>query len=355
MLITSSLIWFKTQSMLALTLESYQNLLSAHGWQLASFEKKKAGWPFSAQLILTPVNLTGQWMNLSGPVSWKSKQVILKVSPLHPLTLTIEINGAQALSLYTQPEQSPYSFLRFWANKFTISFPFSQPFSTAQLSATQLQLAIPGAGPDNIVLIPQLDGRIKWNAQATLTSVLLAMHLDAPEVRLPGQNPWPFDRRLSDTHLSFALTGPSPDLTTGNKGFKDWQNAGGRLLIQQAQAMWGPLAITLSGTLGHNHLQQTKGNFLLTLTHLDTVLDQLQNVKALTDNQHKVIKAVTSLLGHSSTLAAWHQKHMISVPIDLTENGFYLGSLPLNGVFSWLQHYSDYSVTNHLVIKNNQK
>ncbi|QNT79599.1 DUF2125 domain-containing protein [Entomobacter blattae] len=363
--LTYHVIWNQVENHLEQNLKDYTNTLKNRGWIIPKFSYTKAGWPFSAKIVITNITLTGKLSPWNETIQWSGREIAANFTLLHPSTIRFDIQGLQALSIGPKENpETPLSFppIRFWAQKFSILVP---AFSTSMLHhakiATQLfHIALAGAGPDNVVIVPKLESEILWTPTQASKTTQTQISLTAEKVQLHSSLKWPYDRMLSDVEWQSTLTGHLPQPPFTEHWFSSWQNRGGKFTVQNAKAKWGPLNIAFSGTSGlaplatsaHNPSTHSPsvptlgGAFVLELENYEATLKLLQQRRAISPEIYSLLKTYTSLLTQAKTS---DPKPALKLPLSFKNNRLYFGNISLTPVLKWIQSIMNYNTSPTIV------
>ena len=73
--------------------DAWRSQMAARGVLVQAAPPVRGGWPFAAELVLPEIAIDG------GVAAWRAGPVRLDLSPLHPTTLAIDVDGPQTIRL----------------------------------------------------------------------------------------------------------------------------------------------------------------------------------------------------------------------------------------------------------------
>lgn len=322
LLAADGLAWMQMQRLLDRRLDRLVQDAARSGWQLRAASDTRGGWPFSASRILTAPRLHGGDTLLPGGVTWSGERITAILSPLHPRRITILASGAQAVWAGTGPRILGHA-LRFRGTAMAIHLPVDGVESTGQASfgAAALQLALPDAGPDDVVAVAGMRGTIRWRTQAL--ALTLALHDTGQPGRLEGHP-------ATDAAVELSLIGPlGPAGGSAVQRLQAWRAGAGRLLVRQAVLGWKNARIDVSGQATLDGNLQPDGGFTITLIGADALLDGLAHSGRLTPATASAARAVLGLISAAGNDAGTMPRGQLQLPLALHAGILSLGQIPL--------------------------
>jgi hypothetical protein len=263
----------------------------SEGWMVAYDPPERGGWPFAATLFLPWTRLGGAEDLVPGGVEWQAEGVRLRLSPLQPRRLTLELLGWQRV--------------------------FGEGFDL-HAAADRFTAELPLAAGDSLLELPLAARRLRLRSPAGLVEAeRLGLHLDLPPsgaageagarlgltvsgLQLPpdlGPATEALGRMVQALHLDLALSGPLPMAGTMAARAAAWREAGGRLEAHDLALRWGPLAAQGSARLGLDRALQPMGEAALQVTGADALLRAAAGAGLLTQQAALAGQALIGLLG----------------------------------------------------------
>lgn len=339
-----ALAWLQMQHMLDRRLDRLVQDAARAGWQLQVASGRRGGWPLAASLTVAAPRLHGADGLVPGGVTWTGDRVTASLSLLHPTRVTIRPGGTQMISVGSATVAGS---LRFWSAGAALHLP-SQPDGAdgrVLFGAQALHLALPGAGPDDVLTIAELHGAVRWTAQAGAEAgaqeagvQARALTLTLQDIGLPHSNSAATGDVISRAVLEASLSG-ALNVGAGDKdGFpgrlRGWRDSGGRLLLREFGLDWNGARLGASGQALLDGNFQPDGRFSVRIEGADALLDKLTQSGRLTPGAVSAVRAVLDLVASARDnpgAAAGPPRALPPVELPLTLRGgiLLLGQIPL--------------------------
>ncbi|NOG71357.1 DUF2125 domain-containing protein [Roseicella sp. DB1501] len=285
-----ALVWRWAVGELETQFEAWAAQRRSEGWLVTYDAPERGGWPFAATLFLPWTRLGGAEDLVPGGVEWQAEGVRLRLSPLQPRRLTLELLG--------------------WQRVFGESFDL-------HVTADRFTAELPLAAGDSLRELPLAARRLRLRSPAGLVEAeRLGLHLDLPPgpagetgarlglavsgLQLPpglGQATEVLGRTMQALHLDLALSGPLPMAGTLAARAAAWREAGGALEAHDLALRWGPLTAQGSARLGLDRALQPRGEAALQVTGADALLRAAAGAGLLTQQAALAGQALIGLLG----------------------------------------------------------
>lgn len=326
-----TLVWFRLERTLDRHLLTFAATARAAGWRFGAQAGERGGWPFAATLTLVHPSLRGAAPLVPGGIDWSGEAVTLSLSPLHARRALARAYGTQSLTI--APGSSFSLLLRLWGADITIRLPdeAEAPRYGMVLRASALHVAVPGAGPDDILQVARLTADLHWRldapgdaAPAAPLSPAASLLLTVSDIALPIRLSRPDRRMLQRARLDATLTGR---LTPRPMPIADalmlWQHSGGRLRISEASVEWGGGGGAVAGQAALRPDGLTDGGFDLALTDYPQALQRLRDAGLIGPGAAVASGAVLGLIDAAGPVRQLH------LPLALQRGQLTLGSIPL--------------------------
>lgn len=290
--------WWITGRMMA-EVTAWEADQAAQGLSIGSGTPMRGGWPFAAEVMLPSMTAA----TTGNRASWQADQVVLRLSPLHPGTLALTVNGTQTLRFGgTAP-------VAVTARRLVAFIPLATP----QIVTVEGRLVTAGlpAGPLTIgTLTARLEG--------------LKLDLSAERLTLPGTT-LPFDGAVDSVAAQLHLTAPILALPDPAQSAAAWVHAGGRVVMDHGALRWGPLDAQGAGTGGLDAALQPFASGTLHLTGYDEAIDALTRAGTIGRNDARVANTLLGLLARPAADGA----NAVDVPLTLRDGNLSMGLVPL--------------------------
>lgn len=290
LLAADTLAWLQMQQLLDRRLRLLVQDAARSGWVLAAAGERRGGWPLAARLTLAAPRAHGADALFPGGVTWSGERVSATLSLLHPRRVAFSAAGIQTLSAGGARKLG--DSLRFRSVASDLHLPAGTRDGVGQLSfeATGLRLALPGAGPDGVVAVAGLQGRLRWTPQA------LALTLALRGIEPPRGTAVPAGSAIPAAALELSLIGSAGGGGGLAARLRDWRAGGGRLLLRQATIDWKDAGIEAAGHVALDGNLQPDGGFTVQVTGADAMLDRLAQSGRLDPSAVAAVRAVLGLI-----------------------------------------------------------
>lgn len=324
LLAADTLAWLQMQRLLDRRLAALVQDAAKSGWQLDIAPGRRGGWPFAATRTLPGVRLHGGEALAAGGIVWSGERITASLSLLHPQGIGILTDGTQVISA---GNAGLARSLRFWGTRIGLRLPFRSGTLATRLSfdAQALRVALPGAGPDDVVTVAGLDGKLRWTSEAR------ALTLDLQGIGLPAALPQAAGLVIPAGSLEASLIGAlgsrSSSLTDRLRG---WQEGGGRLMLRRAAIHWPDGGIDGSGQMSLDGNLLADGGFVVGITGADALLDRLAKSGRVTVATASAVHAVLGLIVAGQVHPeAPGPARPLELPLTLHAGLLSLGQIPL--------------------------
>ena len=331
LLAADTLAWLQLQRLLQGRIQRLVQDAAQSGWQFEAASERRGGWPFAAELTFAAPRAHGADTLLPGGITWSGGRITATLSPLHPRRLTISSGGVQTVSAggarATRDSLRLWGPIRLHLSAGDAGQASSEATSSRQASfeATPLHLALPGAGPDDVVTVAGLHGTARWTTQAhALTLALNGISRPGAASAIPA------------AALELSLVGAFDGGGSAAERLRAWRAGGGRLLLRQATMRWADAGIEASGHAALDGNLQPDGAFTVRITGADAMLDRLARSGRINSSTASAIRAVLGLIaaardapqpGRSGANDATARP--LALPLALHAGQLSLGRIPL--------------------------
>ena len=312
-----TLLWFRLEREMDHRLDRFARQARAAGWHLSVRGASRGGWPLAATLTLREPSLRYRVPGPDGAraVAWSGAAVTLSLSPWRPAWTTVLALGTQSLSVV--PNAGLPMPLRFWGARIALLLPEHDGDRPERivLDAEALHVALPGAGPDDVVEVAAAAAYLRWAADpgagpATMSRVLrqvaLPVALGRPEGRVV--------RRVRlEASLDDATLGPPPR----------WLRPGAAIRLGEASLDWDGDRAALSGQAVLSPDGTPSGTVFLSVDDAGRMLAKLRDNGLLSPGATVAAQAVAGLLGDAGSTRT------LRLPLQLHGGLLSLGEIPL--------------------------
>lgn len=292
--------WYWTTGRMVTGWDQWRAEAAAQGMEVQSAPPVRTGWPLAADLLLGAVTVDG------GIAGWRADIVRLNVSPLHPATLGIVVEGEQSLRLNGLPP------IAVTARGMGASVPLMDPEGmTFEGHSITAHL---GAG---VVEIGVLAGRIDPGGVAVALS-----RLTVPAAGLPFGGM--IDRAAAHFRLTVSLVqagAGAPQEPAAAAAA--WARAGGQLIVDDVALVWGALDVQGRLTAGLDAALQPAGSGALHMTGYHDAIEALVRAGTISRNAARVVTTVLDMMATSTNPA------IVDVPLSLKDGSLAMGAIPL--------------------------
>jgi hypothetical protein len=274
--------WLWATERLRAGYEAWTAGMRAEGWSVGGGTPRRAGWPFTAELVIPDPALVGGDAVVPGGMTWTGERVRLRLSPLAPRLLEMLPEGVQRVRLATLPEAGVT------AAALAASVPLSGE-GVAELRGRAVRVAVAGVVVEAATL----------RAAAVPGGVRAA----AEVVALPQRYAWPLGATIEAVSAEAVVVGapsPAPPGTAMAEQAARWRDAGGRVDVPQFALRWGPLSVAGSGSGGLDAGLQPRAKASVRLQGWRGALDQLVEGGAVKPGAALAARAVLGLFAKAS-------------------------------------------------------
>lgn len=267
-------------------------------WALASRASKVSvtrgkavagGWPFAATLQIGNVTIAGGPTLAPDGVGWYAPSVVLRVSPIHPRSMDIQVLGEQHLRAAGMPD-AVLTGARLIA---VIGMGAGDQPGAIDILADQAKLA---SGRGWRVSAERLRVHVDTPPPGESVDGSKKFSFGAEGISLPGSVIWPLGSTVARLDFDGTMEGPLPPAQPPAAWATAWRDGGGSLQLQNLMLHWGPLSLTASATLALDDQLQPMGAGTSRVAGYAATLDALASSGALTRSAATAAKAVLSLL-----------------------------------------------------------
>lgn len=292
--------WSWTTNRMVAAWNEWRVEAAAQGMEVQSAPPIRTGWPFAADLKLGAVTVDG------GIAGWRADAVRLSVSPVHPATLSIVVDGDQSVRLNGLPP------IAVTARGMGASVPLMDP-GAMTFEGHSITARI-GAG---ILEIGVLAGRVDQEGVGLALS-----RLTIPAAGLPFGGA--IDRAAAHFRLTVSLVqagAGAPQEPAAAAAA--WARADGRVVVDDAALVWGALDVQGQFTAGLDAALQPAGSGALHVTGYHDAIEALIRAGTISRNAARVVTTVLDMMATSSNPA------IVDVPLSLKDGSLAMGAIPL--------------------------
>ena len=275
------------------------------------------GWPWAATLRIRNVTLSGGEALAPDGVTWFAPSVVLRLSPMRPQSLEIEVLGEQHLHANGLGDA-----VLTGSRLMAVASLGDQP-GTIDIMADQPKLV---SGPAWRVSAERLRVHLAVPPPGETGDGVKAFAFNAESVSLPGSVIWPLGSTIASLDFDGTMEGPLPPARTPKAWATAWRDGGGSLQLQNLVLRWGPLSLTASATLALDDQLQPMGAGTSRVAGYAATLDALASRGALTRSAATAAKAVLSLLAGTPGDGATDD---VDVPLTLQYRTLSMRQVPL--------------------------
>jgi len=244
-------LWWGGAALLQYQLDRWQTAERAAGSQLEPLQLTITGFPGAWELHAGPI----RWQRADG-LGWQAEGLRLQLAPWWPFLAQWQAEGLQRLALPVAANRTPLIVSAAEAAG-SLSLAPATTWVTGQARLTGVTLAPPvGEALLNAAeLTLELHRPLILPAEAEALSGRADLSLSA--LQLPLASADGLGRTVERLSLTARLLGPLA--STERNAVIAWSGNGGRLALDQASLVWGPLATRLQGSLSLDHELQPQG------------------------------------------------------------------------------------------------
>ncbi|MBR0649157.1 DUF2125 domain-containing protein [Roseomonas terrae] len=246
------LAWFWLTGVMTVALSDWVTLQRARGWDVEHELPQRAGWPFSARLVVPGVRIAGWTPTLPQGFVWDAERVELSIGPPRIDRLLIAASGQQRIA--SGGVTVPYT-----AARLELLLPLDQ--RGGQRPAELLLQGLQAMTPSGPLAAERIEARA--TPGSPLNEPGLGLWIEAWRMTLP---PVPdaaaFGRQIAHASIDARLTGlPPPPVPLSPRDMAQaWRAGGGALDLRELSLRWGPLAGTLRAVLRLDAALQPAGS-----------------------------------------------------------------------------------------------
>lgn len=312
-----TVLWFRLEREMDHRLDRFVREARAAGWHVSVHAGSRGGWPLAATLTLREPSLRFQAPGADGPwaVAWSGEAVTLSLSPWRPARTSVLALGTQSLSAV--PNGGLPMPLRFWGARVALLLPeraSGRPDRIA-LEAEALHVALPGAGPDDVVEVAGAAGQLRWAVDQGAGRATLSLALR--EVALPVALGRPEGRVVQRARLEASLD----DAASGSPARR--LRPGAAIRLGEASLDWDGDRAALSGEAALSPDGTPSGTLFLSVDDAGRLLAKLRDAGLLSPGATVAAQAVAGLIGGAGSASTLH------LPLQLRAGLLSLGEIPL--------------------------
>ncbi len=253
--------------------------------------------------------------------SWSGVRVAAEFRPWAPLSVALRADGAQ---VFMVPGPSGPLLYTGSAGKLAASMTTDRSLPLREMIVRDLILT--GQGNDDVVAVPLLDLSLRHNADDAEpdTDDGYDLSVRASDLRLPARMGLPLGEHVNRLELDADLIGDLRSRPWPGALFQ-WRDAGGIVEISDLVVYYGPLRLTLAGTLALDGDGQPMGAFNARGEGLAETLDALDQRGFLGPSEIAGAKLALRILARPSAVG----EPGLNVPLTLQDRILYAASLPL--------------------------
>ncbi len=311
-----TVLWFRLERELDHRLDRFIRTVRADGWHFSARAGGRGGWPLAATLVLRQPSLRYRAADHgdSDALAWSGEAVSLSVSAWRPARATILALGTQSLSVV--PNAGLPMPLRFWGARVALLLPgMAGPTDRITLEGEALHVALPGAGPDDVVEVAGATGQLRWavDRKAAVATLSLALRDLALPVALGQPEGRVVQRARLDASLDNMAAGPP----------SRWLQPGVVIRLGEASLDWDGARAALSGRAVLSPDGTPSGTFSLSTDDAGRLVSKLRDVGLLSPGAAVAAQAVAGLVGDATPGSR------LRLPLQLRDGLLGLGDIPL--------------------------
>jgi len=293
----------------------------AHGWDVATGERRRSGWPFAATLEIDDVHLAGGARLLPGGLAWATPHLTLRVALAHPATLAVEAGGTQHLRLSHAPE--------IVLNAATLDARIGLLLQPAGglVQARDVTAGLLGSGHPADVRVGSLSLAVADAGEAGPAWQAARLDFTSLGVGLPDIGRWPLGGFVASFGGTVGLTSiPGEKADTGStpeNQARAWRDAGGRLELSGVSLHWGPLLLSAAATLGLDDRLQPFGNGSVDLEGSAAALDALAAGGVIAPGLAATVQALLAVM------PATPGRHGVRLRFEIRDSTLSVGRIPV--------------------------
>jgi hypothetical protein len=316
-----ALLWQQVVDRLAEGFATWTAIRRAEGWHVAHGPPRRGGWPFTASLTVPEPRLAAGTDLVPGGAEWRTGSVVLRINPLRPDRLTLEMPGRHALRI-------DGAALSVVAEHLDVALPLrgdADPRETVAAEARGLEIDM----PERAAAIRSASLRIGMADENGGGRPATALRLSVADMTLPPGLAG--TARLGSTveriGLDLILTGPLGPALDPARRAAAWRDGGGALEVRALDARWGEAAASASATLALDGALQPAGNGTVRISGGDALLDAAGSAGLL--SPFAAAAARVALRALTRAPPGGGGPAQAELPLALRNRTLNLGSVPL--------------------------
>lgn len=253
--------------------------------------------------------------------SWSGARVAAEIRPWAPLSVALRADGPQAFLV-----PGPNGPLTYTGSAGTLTASITSDRSLPLRAMTVRDLILTGQGRGDVVAVPLLDLSRRHNADGVEPDMDDGddFSVQASDLRLPARLGLPLGELVSRLELDASVIGDLRSRPWPAALFQ-WRDEGGIVEISEFVVHYGPLRLTLAGTLAFDGDGQPMGAFNARGEGLEETLDALDQRGLLGPSEIAGAKLALRILARPSATG----EPGLNVPLTLQDQVLYAASLPL--------------------------
>jgi len=295
--------------------------MRAQGWQVTDEGEKGQLTGLGATLVLKDLRLAGGRAILPGGLSWHASRLELSLSLLHPRRLTIAPQAEQKFRLAGGPP------LVVSASLLTAAVPLGNGHpDRLDISAEQLTAGIARTDQRQALQIASAELHLQaapGGGSRTDTTLVL----QARGIGLPDDGRWPLGATIGRLSANISLSSPVLSGAAPVEQARAWRDWGGALQLRQCTLHWGPLDLSLQGSLHLDQDLQPEGAGTARVTGGGQALTALAQGGTIPDGIAQTAQVMLGLIARPVA-----GSDGLELPVALKHATLSVGKLPLLSV-----------------------
>jgi hypothetical protein len=253
--------------------------------------------------------------------SWSASFMVAEIAPWSPLEITLRTEGPQALVLPVAAGPVAYE-----GSVGNLTASIASDHSLSLRALTIRELVMTGRDGADVLAAGGLDIDLRQGSGGAVRGVDLAYELTAraTDLRFPARLRLPLGELVSRVELDADVMGdvhshPWPD------ALQRWRDSGGVVEISELDVLYGPLRLTLEGTVALDGNGQPMGAFVARGQGLPETLDVLYQRGLLPGPGVASAKLALRVLSRGSQTG----EPGVSVPLTLQDRILSAASFPV--------------------------
>jgi hypothetical protein len=302
-------LWWWATGRLDQGFAAWQQAATRSGWRVEAGPPRRAGWPFAAELQVPD-------LVLAGVGTWRDERVVLRLSPLQPQMLQVQMLGTQRVALPGAAE------VLFTADRFNLAIPLATgglPPPVA-LDGARLRFAAPLEG----LTVGLLEGSALRRQDGGPGKPALEFQCSAEAITLPARRARQplLGGRIASASVQGSLDGLVPDQPDPAA----WRAGGGALQLRQLALGWGPFGLTGSATVTLDGALQPQGSGRVQVVGYAETLASLVSSGTITPDAAQALRAVLGLLARTPEAGG---APVVDLPVAVHDRSVTVGQIPI--------------------------